>query len=270
MIRRIIGADERGSFIWWTNGDGLAPLVGADPAAYAQIRIREASESLRRLGGSESRKTDLESSEIENYRKMTEVAAGRSKHAALRYFGAESERVEKAIRAADPDRVFVLAWQGGHPEHDLVHIMTAAAVRKLRRETGRPIPIVQIPAYEYVIACALRFKPWYRGDVRSIQLEPGEVEAKRTVFEAYESQQELMEKFRRVIGVVGALSTLRGKPMSVETYLAKEQFGVVDPALDYTRSTHRLDRLNYIGDDFEGTPISFERMIAPVAAELLG
>jgi LmbE family N-acetylglucosaminyl deacetylase len=271
MIRRIVEDDARGHFVWWTNGDGLAPGTGMTPEAYGAMRVAEATRALACLGASAARKTDLWSSEIENYRRLTHVAQGGAvAQAAQAYFHAEALRVEAAVRAADPDRVFVLAWQGGHPEHDLVHIMTARAVRMLRRETGRPIPIVQSPAYEYVIACALRFKPWFRGDARRVTLSVEERAAKRAVFEAYPSQQALFQKFRAVVRVLGALSTLRGRPLTVEDYLGEEQLGVVPPTQDYTRSTHRLQRLNYMLDDFEGIPMRFDTMVAPVAAALLG
>ena len=270
IIRRIVEDDARGRFVWWTNGDGLAPGSGMTPEAYGAMRVAEATRALACLGASAARKTDLWSSEIENYRRLTHVALGGALAAeAQAYFHAEALRVEAAVRAADPDRVFVLAWQGGHPEHDLVHVMTARAVRRLRRETGRPIPIVQCPAYEYVIACALRFKPWFGGDVRRVTLSVEERAAKRAVFDTYPSQQALFQKFRAVLRVVGALSALRGRPLTVEDYLGEEQLGVVDPALDYTRSTHRLERLNYVLDDFEGTPIRFDTMVRPVAAALL-
>jgi LmbE family N-acetylglucosaminyl deacetylase len=270
IIRRVIGEDERGTFVWWTNGDGLAPGSGMTPAAYARMRIAEAEQALERLGGSAKRKIDLESSEIENYRRFTHVAdRGRPRDRAFDYFLTEAEKVERVVRQADPDRVFLLAWQGGHPEHDLTHLMTVRAVRKLRKETGREIPIVQCPAYEYVIACALRFKPWYDGDKRAIALDAGEREAKRKVFEAYPSQAPLFAKFRKVVGAFALASTLRGKSMSAEDYLGVEQFGVVDPELDYTRSTHRLDRMNYMLDDFEGVPIRFSTMIRPLAELLL-
>jgi hypothetical protein len=139
----------------------------------------------------------------------------------------------------------------------------------LRGETGKPIPIVQVPAYEYTIACAMRFKPWFVGDRRRITLEPHEREAKRNVFEAYPSQAHLFNKFRRVLSSFGIASALRGRPFTAEDYLGVEEFGVVDPALDYARSTHRLDRLNYMFDDFEGTPIRFSTMLRPIAELLL-
>jgi LmbE family N-acetylglucosaminyl deacetylase len=270
LIQRVLGDDARGTFLWWTNGDGLAPGSGHTPTEYAKLRIAESAEALRRLGGSERRKVDLESSEIENYRRMTHVAmGGRLRDEAMRYFAAEAERVERALRAAEPDRVFLLAWQGGHPEHDLVHLMTRRAIEKLRRETGRPIPIVHCPAYEYVIACAMRFKPWFSGDVRHIMLTPDELARKRNVIDAYPSQRDLIEKFRRVLTIVGWAGVLRGGRVTVEQYLSREVFGVVDPALDYTRSTHRLDRMNYMLDDFEGIPIRFSTMIRPIAELLL-
>jgi LmbE family N-acetylglucosaminyl deacetylase len=270
IIARIVGDDRCGTFVWWTNGDGLAPLTGESPRAYAKIRMAEAAEAMRRLGAQPHRKRDLDSSEIENYRRLTHVAAGgQLRQAALHYFMAEAERVERAIREADPDRVFLLAWQGGHPEHDLTHLMTVRAVQKLRQETGRPIPIIQCPAYEYVILCALRFNPWFDGDRRRIELSLEERQKKRAVFDAYPSQQDLFRRFEQVVKVVAKFSALRGHPVDVESYLAVEEFGVVDPELDYTRSTHRVEALNYINDDFEGIKIRFDTMIRPVAEMLL-
>lgn len=270
LIRRIIGRDERGAFVWWTNGDGLAPAARMAPESYARIRLAESAEALRRLGASAQRKIDLLCSEIETYRRLTHVAAGGAQRSqALAYFEHEARRIEQAVRQAEPDRVFVLAWQGGHPEHDLVHVMTARALRRLRRETGRPIPLIHCPAYEYVIACALRFKPHYRGDRRSITLTPAELAHKLRVFEAYPSQQRLLASFRRVITVAGLLSGLRGRRLSVEDYLSKEEYGVVDPRLDYRRPTHRLELLHYLLDDFEGIPIRFSTMVRPVVTALL-
>jgi LmbE family N-acetylglucosaminyl deacetylase len=270
IIRRIVREDERGTFVWWTNGDGLAPGSGMSPATYARIRIAEAGEALKRLGGSDKRKIDLESSEIENYRRLTHVGeGGRARDRAYEYFLAEADKVERVVREADPDRVFLLAYQGGHPEHDLTHIMTARAIRKLRKETGRDIPIVQCPAYEYTIACALRFKPWFQGDRRRIVLDDEERAAKAKVFDAYPSQASLFAKFRKVVEAVGFASIVRGKRMSAEEYIGVEEYGVIDATHDYAQSSHRLDRLNYMFDDFEGTPIRFSNMVKPVAELLL-
>lgn len=269
-IRRIAGDGRRGRFVWWTNGDGLAPEARMDPVEYAKIRIAEASTAVVALGGSTDRKVDLASSEIENYRRFTHVAMGGAVgDAALEYFRGEALRVERAVRDANPDRVFLLAWQGGHPEHDLTHVMTVRAIRRLREETGRPIPIVQCPAYEYVIACALRFKPWFQGDRRRIVLDEQERRAKRTVFECYPSQRALFAKFERVVAATGYLGLLRGRRISTEDYLGTEELGVVDPDLDYLRSTHRVEALNYMFDDFEGIKIRFDTMIRPIVRDVL-
>jgi LmbE family N-acetylglucosaminyl deacetylase len=271
MIRRVVGSDRRGRFIWWTNGDGLAPMAKMDPQQYARMRIDECSESLRRLGGSVENKVDLQTSEIEVYRRLSEIPrGGRTREEHFAFFEQEARRVEAAVRAADPDRVFTLAWQGGHPEHDLIHLMVVRAVRRLRRETGRPIPVIQSPAYEYVIACALRFNPFFKGDRRSIRLSGKEYEAKRKVFEAYPSQEGLFQKFRRIMNVLGVLSTFRLRPFTHKGYIQKEEFGVVDPDLDYHRSTHTFEFCNYMFDDFEGVPIRFDAMIRPLVDVILG
>lgn len=270
IIRRILReGSARPTFLWWTNGDGLAPGSGMRPEAYARVRIAEATASLRALGGDPADKVDLERSEIENYRLLTHLpGGGRPAARAIDDFLSEAERVEAVVRRAAPDRVFVLAWQGGHPEHDLVHLMTVRAVRRLRAETGRPIPIVQCPAYEYVIACALRFKPWFAGDSRRVALDADERAAKQRSFDAYVSQRALFERFRSVLHIAGAASGLLGRRQSVESYLATEQLGVVEPSHDYS-SSHRWERLNYMFDDFEGLPIRFDSMIRPLARELL-
>jgi len=241
-----------------------------DPPGYAAVRIAEAAESLKALGADVAHKVDLESSEIENYRRFTHVAAGGEARAdALDYFRSEAQRVEVAVREAEPDRVFLLAYQGGQPEHDLTHAFVTRAVRHLRRETGRPIPIVQVPAYEYTVLNPMRFKPWYKGDRRRVRLTDAELAAKREAVARYGSQADLLRQFRLIIGAWGALSTLRGKPFGPEGFLSLEEFGVVEPELDLTRSTHRLEWLNYIGDDFEGTPIRFDTMIKPIVQAVL-
>jgi LmbE family N-acetylglucosaminyl deacetylase len=270
MIHRMVASGAMGRFVWWTNGDGLAPMVGADPREYAAIRMREAEDAVRALGGRAEEKFDLASSEIENYRRLTHVAqAGAVRDAALEYFRGEALRVEEQVRSADPDRVFLLAYQGGHPEHDLTHVMTVRAVKRLRRATGRPIPIAQVPAYEYTVVVALRFKPWFRGDRRRVELNSAEFEVKRKVFECYPSQQDLFKKFRRVMTAVGALGALRGKFVSVEQYLGAEEFGVIEPDFDYLRSSHRYEPMNYMFDDFEGIPIRFDTMVKPVVQDIL-
>jgi LmbE family N-acetylglucosaminyl deacetylase len=270
LIHRVCGDDGRGTFLWWTNGDGLAPWAKMDPAAYGALRMAESAEALRCLGISASRKVDLECSEILNYRLFTHVARGGTQRAeALAHFRREADRVEQAVRAADPDRVFVLAYQGGHPEHDLSHVMTARAVRRLRAETGRPIPLVQVPAYEYIVLNPMRFKPWFKGDRRRLRLTPDELQAKLRLMGAYPTQGELIKQFRAVISTIGLVSALRLKPFTAQRFLADEELGVVEPDHDYTRSTHRFERLNYVNDDFEGEPIRFDAMIAPVAAAIL-
>jgi len=270
LIHRVCGDDGRGTFVWWTNGDGLAPRAQMDPAAYGALRMAESADALGCLGISAARKVDLECSEIENYRRFTHVArGGGARGAALAHFRREAARVEQAVRAADPDRVFVLAWQGGHPEHDLCQVMVARVLRRLRAETGRPVPLVQVPAYEYVILNPMRFKPWFRGDRRRIHLTPEELEAKVRLMAAYPSQSKLIGQFKTVLSTLGALSTLRLKPFTAAGFLADEELGVVPPDQDYTRSTHRLERLNYVNDDFEGEPIRFDTMIGPIAAAIV-
>jgi len=261
---------KRGRFLWVTNGDGLAPMEGVDPQSYAELRIAEAHTSAGYCGVPPERIGDLRASEIEIYRRLTHVAAGGDRRReALDFFVALYDRVHAWLADTRPDVVWTGAWQGQHPEHDLTHVFTALALRSLRRARGAEIPLYEFPEYEFVILVPLRFKPWHRGVVHRVELDDAALATKMLLHSAYPSQVQLFKKFEGVIRLLGGAARLLGRGFSLEDFMRHEEFGPVPADRDYTADRHLHPALDYMLDDFEGTPIRFRTMIRPVVQELL-
>lgn len=250
--------------IWLTNGDGLAPEAGEQPEAYADKRRLESIAAMDCLGIGQPALTFLEHSEIAIYKLLARMSDSRV-GGVPPTFERIYESVEEAVLAAQPDVVWTLAWQGGHPEHDLAHLCTARALRRLADRTGRALPLYELPAYELTFVVPLRFRPWRRAPHHAIELTPDELRAKHEMMACYPTQAEIIEGFERLIGLYGRLSALRLRPFDFSTYAALEQFAKVPASRDYTRSTHVHPRLDYIGDDYAGCPIRFERTLARIA-----
>ena len=149
---------------WVTNGDGLAPMADMAPDDYAQIRENESIAALSVLGYHRQQLTFLGHSELFFYPLFIEVEragpdmAGPVADKVRGVFGDIAARIKPQIEAADV--VWTMAWQGGHPEHDLTHFITARVVREVEREQTRTIPFFELPAYEILFFVPLRFAPW--------------------------------------------------------------------------------------------------------------
>ena len=168
----------------------------------------------------------------------------------------------------EPDIVWSAAWQGQHPEHDLVHFFAHTAVRRLRRETGKPVPMYEFPEYEFVILVPLRFKPWRNGVVHRVRLTDEDMASKMQVLTAYESQDKLFAQFESVIGVLGTVSALTGKGFDSVEYLRVEEFAPVPEDRDYTAKPHILPALDYMLDEHKGVRIRFQSMIKPIVEDV--
>ena len=260
---------KHGCFLWVTNGDGLAPMEGVDPQAYADVRIAEARESARHCGVPAERIGNIEVSEIEWYRSFTHVAEGGARREAALAMSRETyDRVYGWLAQTEPEVVWTGAWQCQHPEHDLTHFFVAHALKRLRRKWGRPAPLYEFPEYEFMILVPLRFKPWHRGVVHRVQLTDADMANKMLLHSAYPSQAALFAKFERVIKLLGLASSLIGRPFSIETFMCTEEFGPVPEDRDYRADRHLHPLLDYIGDDFEGIPICFRTMIRPIIEDI--
>lgn len=262
LIQRL-GSKTR--FVWLTNGDGLWFQDNIPPKEYGQMRIKEAVQSVGALGIPESHTRCLEFSEVRIYRHMAYLSENPYSIKWHKPFWDEIRlAVRDALFEAEPDCVFTGAWQGGHPEHDLTHYFTRLALDEYRLKTGNFVPFFHLPEYEYVILVAFRFNPFYKGHKIRFKLTQKELETKVAALRLYKSQEELMIQFEKVLGFVGKLGALVGKGRSIEDFLGTEEFGAVPEDLDYTRSTHVFESADYIQEDFDNIPISFNRSILPI------
>ncbi len=255
---------------WLTNSDGLYFESDLRPAAYGELRKREGLRSLELAGLSPEQAGCLDFSEVEIYRRLAWLHAGeRDIEAVWPFFEEIRQAVRREIFALRPDFVVTLAWQGGQPEHDLTHFFTRLALRDLERETGEKVPFFHFPAYEYTILIAQRFHPLYRGERVRLRLSEAEMATKRAMIEAYPSQTRLFGDFQRVFRWLGFIGRLTGGPASVEEYLTHEELGPVPEALDYSAKPHVSDRLTYMFDDFEGSPVTFAGSVRPIVVRAL-
>ena len=262
---------DRAHVVWVTNSDGLYGEMEMTPEKASEVRKAEGLRSVAIAGVPAARVHCLDYSEVETYRRMAALYTDRGVLTdVLPYFQNIRDAVREAVFDIEPDVVFTLAWQGGQPEHDLTHFFTRLAVAALHRERGRAVPFFHLPAYEYTVLVALRFHPLYRGGRIRLRLTAGELATKLEMLQAYPSQQELFRTFEKVLRWVGRASFLAGAPRRVEDILAEEELGPVSPDLDYTARPHVHDKLTYMFDHFEGTPVTFARSIRPVVRALLG
>lgn len=253
--------------LWTTNSDGLAYLDGTDEAAYAELRWHESVSAMACLDVPEPRLACLGHSEVELYALFAEMSEAPGEPLVPPRFGRIADEVEAEVRRYDPHVVWTMAWQGGHPEHDLTHLAAVRAAGRLGADRGEPVPVYELPAYELMIV-PLRFKPWRRDPLHEIHLTTDEQAIKLRMLGCYPTQEPIIRSFRRVIGVYGHLARLAGRAFTFEDYGARETFARVPPDRDYGRSTHLSPRLDYPGDDFRGRPVRFEKTLPPIARSL--
>ena len=116
---------------WVTNSDGSI-LKAINRRTIGEIRKREGVNSVALAGVPQSSIGCLDVSEVETYRWMSRVNSGdASLGEAMPYFRNIRDRVIDAVLQVRPDAVFTLAWQGGHPEHDITHVCAKLAVDRL-------------------------------------------------------------------------------------------------------------------------------------------
>jgi LmbE family N-acetylglucosaminyl deacetylase len=253
--------------IWVTNGDGLAPFEGWEPEAYAVMRTGEGRAALRILGYPPENVHFLGHSELMFYAlfaELHECGTLSGVPAILKdQVTAIATEIKEAIRPAveAADVVWTLAWQGGHPEHDLTHYLTARVVQETEIAQGRRIPFYELPAYELTVLVPLRFAPWHRGVRHRIDLSAQELRLKEAAFSAYKSQGKITSQFKNLIRIYGALSALRLRPFGFKGYARVEEFAPVPANRDYLQSTHGHDFLDYMFDDYQGRPVTFSGSI---------
>lgn len=256
-------------FLWVTNGDGLAPEVNMDPRAYAEIRKTECDQVLLTLGKSLDARRCLDESEIEIYTNFVELTLnpGRTKEV-MDFFHRIGNEIYRELKAHQPDVVWSAAFQNGHPEHDLVHILTAYALRQIERETGRKTLFLEWPEYEYTILICFRFHPLSKGIRYEIRLTDEELDYKERAIACYPSQVKLVGSFQKVIDRIGMAGRLIGKGFTAKDFVSREVYGEVPPDRDYTRSTHWFEWANYMFDKHKNVKVRFNKHLAVIAETL--
>ncbi|MDP8222784.1 MAG: PIG-L family deacetylase [Candidatus Lernaella stagnicola] len=259
---------DRARIVWVTNGDGLYFQTDLAPKEYGQIRMAEALHSAAAAGVDAARTECLDFSEVEIYRRMMYVTKDPAAVLRLKpFFQKIADAIKDRIFAHRPEVVFTGGYQGGNPEHDLTHFFTRLALDEYERETGLEVPLIHVPMYEYTILIAMRFNPAYPGLRWRYVINEREKQAKREMIEAYPSQTQLFAEFERVVGAVSFLGYLKnGRRLSLEEYASIEEYGPVPKGWDYLKNPHTFDWANYIGDDFAGVPVSFDKSVRPIVA----
>ncbi len=257
--------------VWVTNSDGLYFQSDHTPAEYGNIRKNEGLESASIAGVDSKNIICLDHSEVEIYRRLSQLYSGQYQMLHLRpFFKNIKDQIRQQVLDYKPDLLVTLAWQGGQPEHDLTHFFGKLALRDLAKETGQQTEFVHFPAYEYGVALAMRFHPLYRGQRLRMRLTREEFSTKLSMINAYPSQVELFEKFRKAFNMfLKPMGYLTSGARSMEEFLSEEEFGPVPENLDYRNRPHVLDFFTYMFDDFEGTPVTFEQSIRPIVEAFL-
>ncbi|HEY3355788.1 MAG TPA: PIG-L family deacetylase [Polyangia bacterium] len=263
LLSRLSGSVD---VVYLTNGDGIAPEVGADPAEYAAMRTAESRVALGAAGIGGERLRHLGYSEIEIYDRLVDVTACPGEFGAIAaYFRRMAGVVAAEVDRVRPDVLWTCAYQQGHPEHDLAHVMAATALRA--RRPGATL--CGLPQYELTILVPLRFPPWRREGVQAVELTPAEVDVKRRMRDAYPSQAKLFRSFERVINGIGLVGRLAGRGFDFDGYVSRETYAVVPPRFDYLTPAYALDPLNYMFERHRGIKVSFQHHLRPVVAALL-
>lgn len=254
--------------VWFTNGDGLAPEAGMDPEEYAEMRTYESIAALAIMGYQRDQLTFVGHSEISNYRLFVELARVPALSAVEQ---PQRHHVHEIVSSMDAclvpkveqaDVVWTLAWQGGHPEHDLAHYFARRVVDAVGKRQGRTIPLFELPAYELTFLVPLRFPPWKAGTAHRIKLTDRELKIKEAAFKAYKSQTDITFAFKRLITLYGAISALRLKPFGFRGFARQEEFGPVPKNRHYTVSPHSIELLDYMFEDYEGERVPFYGAVA--------
>jgi LmbE family N-acetylglucosaminyl deacetylase len=256
---------ERIQVVFVTNGDRTARIEGLDPARCAAIRRDEALQSLGTAGVPVDRIRFLGHSENEIYRHLA-----RLRKAPLRlsevvaFFESVRASAAEAVYEFRPEVTFTVGFHGGHPEHSLVHFFGALALYNYARDVETEIPLYQFP--EYVLTALLpgRLGPGHTGQKYWMFLNGQELKTKKRMADCYGSRRQAFKRFRRLVGFLNLPQLVIRRENPSDTFFAREQVSRVPRDFDYRRVPYRPGLLDYILEDFEGIPITFQDCIRPL------
>ena len=248
--------------VWLTNGDGLVHESTDTPERYGERRTDESIDACAHLGLDRDRLAFLGHSELRIYSLLAALSRRADAVDVPPLFPEIARQVFAEAMEFEPEVVWTMAYQGGHPEHDLAHLCAAKAARELS------LPLYELPAYELTFLVPLRFPPWRREPYHEILLSEDEQAKQQAMFESYPTQERILNEFRTLITLYGRVSMLWGRRFAFEDYARRAVFGPVPADRDYRRSSHSVEALDYVFDSYEGTPIRFGRTLPRIAGAL--
>jgi LmbE family N-acetylglucosaminyl deacetylase len=258
-------------FFWLTNGDGLAPKFREDPVRYAEKRWNETDQAMKTAGVKIEQIKCLNKSELAIYEQLSRLVKNPEKmDETLEFFWKMGCEIYSAVREFKPDVVWTCAYQGGHPEHDLVHLFACFSAQQAAEEEKKEILVCELPQYEFVILVPLRFKPWKKGVIHEIRLTQEELGIKEVMMQKYPSQFFLFRQFKKVINTIGFFGRIFGKKITFESYASRETFAIVGKDRDFVKSTHACNCFDYMFDSYDGVRISFKKTISVIAGYIAG
>ncbi len=240
----------RSKYIWVTNGDGPTQKNGVSPALYAEQRKQESEAALRSLGKAPSQLKSLGYSERDNYVLFDQLQRRATRKEALNRIGQMADRVYEELKAAHPDCLWTTAYQAGHPEHDLVHLLVCAARNRIEAEEHRHIPVLAFPEYQFTSVppffIPFRFEPWKKQAVLFTCLDQEELQKKLAL--KYPTQAGFIKKFGKGMAAVATLNRFRlgGRKLTYPELAKKEVFQEVPETFDHTASPNARPWENYM------------------------
>jgi hypothetical protein len=107
-------------------------------------------------------------------------------------------------------------------------------------------------------------RPESPGEKYWIVLDIKELETKKRMADCYLSRRTAFKRYRRMVGFLNLHRlVVRGENPSYR-FFGREQVSRVPADFDYSRVPYRPALLNYVLEDFEGTPITFQDCIRPL------
>jgi len=242
----------RSEYIWVTNGDGPSEKNGQSPTVYAEQRKRESKAALRSLGKAASQLKSLGYSERDDHVLFKQLRQTDTRNEALNKIGQMAERVYQELKAAHPDILWTSAYQGGHPEHDLVHLLVCNARKRIETEEHRHIPLLVFPEYQFSsvppFIIPFRFKPWKKQTVQLLSLDHEELQKKLALGSDYPSQAAFMKSFTRGVAAAGTLNRFRigGRKLTSPEMAETEEYQEVPESFDHLKSPNARPWENYL------------------------
>lgn len=101
------------------------------------------------------------------------------------------EQLSGLVTRLRPQALLTLAYEGGHPDHDVCNFLASVVARRHR------LPAWEFPLYHRNSKDEIIYLRFMRPDKNEVSFDatPEEIEAKRTMVKAYTSQPQIIDQF---------------------------------------------------------------------------